>query len=184
MEFRIEKDTIGEVKVPKNVLWGPQTQRSINNFKIGKSGSMPIEIIHAFAILKKAAAFTNFDLGVLTKSKKELISRVCDEIINGDHDNQFPLVIWQTGSGTQTNMNINEVISNRAHQIEGKIIGEGEKTLAPNDDVNMSQSSNDTFPTAMHIAIYKKLIENTIPSLEEFEKTLLEKSKVYVYFFP
>jgi len=120
MEFRIEKDTIGEVKVPKHVLWGPQTQRSINNFKIGKSGSMPIEIIHAFAILKKAAAFTNFDLGVLTKLKKELISRVCDEIINGDHDNQFPLVIWQTGSGTQTNMNINEVISNRAHQIEEK----------------------------------------------------------------
>ena len=179
MEFRIEKDTIGEVKVPKNVLWGPQTQRSINNFKIGKSGSMPIEIIHAFAILKKAAAFTNFDLGVLTKSKKELISRVCDEIINGDHDNQFPLVIWQTGSGTQTNMNINEVISNRAHQIEGKIIGEGEKTLAPNDDVNMSQSSNDTFPTAMHIATYKKIVSNTIPNLKIFKSTLLEKSKEF-----
>ncbi|MGY8930230.1 MAG: class II fumarate hydratase [Flavobacteriales bacterium] len=176
MEFRIEKDTIGKVKVPKHVLWGPQTQRSINNFKIGKQGSMPIEIIHAFAILKKAAAFTNFDLGVLTKIKKELISKVCDEIINGDHDDQFPLVIWQTGSGTQTNMNLNEVISNRAHQIEGKTIGEEERTLSPNDDVNMSQSSNDTFPTAMHIATYNKLITHTIPNLEIFKTTLLEKS--------
>jgi fumarate hydratase class II len=176
MEFRIEKDTIGKVKVPKHVLWGPQTQRSINNFKIGKRGSMPIEIIHAFAILKKAAAFTNFDLGVLTKIKKELISNVCDEIINGDHDDQFPLVIWQTGSGTQTNMNLNEVISNRAHQIEGKTIGEGERTLSPNDDVNMSQSSNDTFPTAMHIATYNKLITHNIPNLEIFKTTLLEKS--------
>ena len=176
MEFRIEKDTIGKVKVPKHVLWGPQTQRSINNFKIGKQGSMPIEIIHAFAILKKAAAFTNFDLGVLTKIKKELISNVCDEIINGDHDDQFPLVIWQTGSGTQTNMNLNEVISNRAHQIEGKTIGEEERTLSPNDDVNMSQSSNDTFPTAMHIATYNKLITHTIPNLEIFKTTLLEKS--------
>ena len=176
MEFRIEKDTIGKVKVPKHVLWGPQTQRSINNFKIGKRGSMPIEIIHAFAILKKAAAFTNFDLGVLNKIKKELISKVCDEIINGDHDDQFPLVIWQTGSGTQTNMNLNEVISNRAHQIEGKTIGEEERTLSPNDDVNMSQSSNDTFPTAMHIATYNKLITHTIPNLEIFKTTLLEKS--------
>ena len=176
MEFRIEKDTIGEVKVPKHVLWGPQTQRSINNFKIGKPGSMPIEIIHAFAILKKAAAFSNFDLGVLSKLKKELVGKVCDEIINGDHDDQFPLVIWQTGSGTQTNMNLNEVISNRAHQIEGKIIGEGERTLSPNDDVNMSQSSNDTFPTAMHIATYNKLITHTIPNLEVFKTTLLEKS--------
>ena len=176
MEFRIEKDTIGKVKVPKHVLWGPQTQRSINNFKIGKQGSMPIEIIHAFAILKKAAAFTNFDLGVLSKIKKELISKVCDEIINGDHDDQFPLVIWQTGSGTQTNMNLNEVISNRAHQIEGKTIGEVERTLSPNDDVNMSQSSNDTFPTAMHIATYNKLITHTIPNLEFFKTTLLEKS--------
>ena len=165
-----------EVKVPKHVLWGPQTQRSINNFKIGKQGSMPIEIIHAFAILKKAAAFTNFDLGVLSKIKKELISKVCDEIINGDHDDQFPLVIWQTGSGTQTNMNLNEVISNRAHQIEGKTIGEVERTLSPNDDVNMSQSSNDTFPTAMHIATYNKLITHTIPNLEIFKTTLLEKS--------
>ena len=176
MEFRTEKDTIGEVKVPKHVLWGPQTQRSINNFKIGKPGSMPIEIIHAFAILKKAAAFSNFDLGVLSKLKKELVGKVCDEIINGDHDDQFPLVIWQTGSGTQTNMNVNEVISNRAHQIEGKVIGEGEKTLAPNDDVNMSQSSNDTFPTAMHIATYKKIINTALPNLEVFKNTLLEKS--------
>ena len=176
MEFRIEKDTIGEVKVLKNALWGPQTQRSINNFKIGKPGSMPVEIIHAFAILKKAAAHTNFELGVLSEKKMKLISLVCDEIIDEKHNDQFPLVIWQTGSGTQTNMNVNEVISNRAHLIEGKKIGEGEKTLAPNDDVNMSQSSNDTFPTAMHIATYQKLIKNTIPSLENFKKTLLDKS--------
>ena len=179
MEFRIEKDTIGEVKVPKNVLWGPQTQRSINNFKIGKSGSMPIEIIHAFAILKKAAAFTNFDLGVLTKSKKELISRVCDEIINGDHDNQFPLVIWQTGSGTQTNMNINEVISNRAHLLEGKKLGESEKTLSPNDDVNLSQSSNDTFPTAINIAGMKLISENTLVNLRKLKNSLAKKSKEF-----
>ena len=179
MEFRIEKDTLGEVKVLKNALWGPQTQRSINNFKIGKPGSMPIEIIHAFAILKKAAAYTNFELGVLSEKKMKLISLVCDEIIDEKHNDQFPLVIWQTGSGTQTNMNVNEVISNRAHLIEGKKISEGEKTLAPNDDVNMSQSSNDTFPTAMHIATYQKLIKNTIPSLENFKKTLLDKSSEF-----
>ena len=179
MEFRIEKDTLGEVKVLKNALWGPQTQRSINNFKIGKAGSMPFEIINAFAILKKAAAHTNFELGVLSENKMKLISLVCDEIIDEKHNDQFPLVIWQTGSGTQTNMNVNEVISNRAHVIEGKKIGEGEKTLAPNDDVNMSQSSNDTFPTAMHIATYQKLIKNTIPSLENFKKTLLDKSSEF-----
>ena len=179
MEFRIEKDTLGEVKVLKNALWGPQTQSSINNFKIGKPGSMPIEIIHAFAILKKAAAYTNFELGVLSEKKMKLISLVCDEIIDEKHNDQFPLVIWQTGSGTQTNMNVNEVISNRAHVIEGKKIGEVEKTLAPNDDVNMSQSSNDTFPTAMHIATYQKLIKNTIPSLENFKKTLLDKSSEF-----
>ena len=179
MEFRIEKDTLGEVKVLKNALWGPQTQRSINNFKIGNPGSMPVEIIHAFAILKKAAAHTNFELGVLSEKKMKLISLVCDEIIDEKHNDQFPLVIWQTGSGTQTNMNVNEVISNRAHLIEGKKIGEGEKTLAPNDDVNMSQSSNDTFPTAMHIATYQKLIKNTIPSLEKFKKTLLDKSSEF-----
>ena len=179
MEFRIEKDTIGEVKVSKDSLWGPQTQRSINNFKIGPKSSMPIEIIHAFAVLKKAAAHANFDLGVLSKQKMNLISQVCDEIIENKHNDQFPLVIWQTGSGTQTNMNVNEVISNRAHIIEGKKIGKEEKTLSPNDDVNMSQSSNDTFPTAMHIATYKKLIENAIPNLENFKESLLKKSKEF-----
>ena len=179
MEFRIEKDTIGEVKVSKDSLWGPQTQRSINNFKIGPKSSMPIEIIHAFAVLKKAAAHANFDLGVLSKQKMNLISQVCDEIIENKLNDQFPLVIWQTGSGTQTNMNVNEVISNRAHIIEGKKIGKEDKTLAPNDDVNMSQSSNDTFPTAMHIATYKKLIENAIPNLENFKESLLKKSKEF-----
>jgi len=179
MNFRIEKDTIGEVKVKKDALWGPQTERSINNFKIGKAGSMPIEIIHAFAILKKAAAISNFDLGVLSKEKMKLICLVCDEILDNKHNNEFPLVIWQTGSGTQTNMNINEVISNRAHQISGNKLGEGIKVLSPNDDVNMSQSSNDTFPTAMHIATYKKLIESTIPNLEEFKLTLLKKSNEF-----
>tara|TARA_B100001059_G_scaffold220401_1_gene242410 strand:+ start:397 stop:1788 length:1392 start_codon:yes stop_codon:yes gene_type:complete len=175
MKYRTEKDTLGEVKVPVDCLWGAQTQRSINNFKIGKPASMPIEIIHGFAYLKKAAAHTNHKLGVLSKIKRDLISSVCDEITDGKHDKQFPLVIWQTGSGTQTNMNINEVISNRAHIIEGKILGKSEKTLSPNDDVNMSQSSNDTFPTATHIAIYKKLLINTIPNLEDFEKTLSSK---------
>ena len=179
MEFRIEKDTIGEVKVSKGSLWGPQTQRSINNFKIGPKSSMPIEVIHAFAVLKKAAAHANFDLGVLSKQKMNLISQVCDEIIENKLNDQFPLVIWQTGSGTQTNMNVNEVISNRAHIIEGKKIGKEDKTLAPNDDVNMSQSSNDTFPTAMHIATYKKLIENAIPNLENFKESLLKKSKEF-----
>ena len=179
MEFRIEKDTIGEVKVSKGSLWGPQTQRSINNFKIGPKSSMPIEVIHAFAVLKKAAAHANFDLGVLSKQKMNLISQVCDEIIQNKHNDQFPLVIWQTGSGTQTNMNVNEVISNRAHIIEGKKIGKEDKTLAPNDDVNMSQSSNDTFPTAMHIATYKKLMENAIPNLENFKESLLKKSKEF-----
>ncbi|MBL6647453.1 MAG: class II fumarate hydratase [Flavobacteriaceae bacterium] len=179
MEFRIEKDTIGEVKVLKDSLWGPQTQRSINNFKIGPKSSMPIEVIHAFAVLKKAAAHANFDLGVLSEQKMNLISQVCDEIIENKHNDQFPLVIWQTGSGTQTNMNVNEVISNRAHIIEGKKIGKQEKTLSPNDDVNMSQSSNDTFPTAMHIATYKKLIENAIPNLENFKESLLKKSKEF-----
>ena len=179
MSFRIEKDTIGNIEVDVNCLWGAQTQRSVNNFKIGKASSMPIEIIHGFAYLKKAAAHTNYKLGVLSKVKRDLISSVCDEILEGKLDNQFPLVIWQTGSGTQTNMNVNEVISNRSHQKEGKVLGESKKTLSPNDDVNMSQSSNDTFPTAMHIAIYKKLIEKTIPNLEEFEKTLSNKSKEF-----
>ena len=179
MSYRIEKDTIGNIKVPSDCLWGAQTQRSINNFKIGKAGSMPIEIIYGFAYLKKAAAYTNHKLGILSKIKRDLISNVCDEILEGKLDDQFPLVIWQTGSGTQSNMNINEVISNRSHLKEGKVLGESDKTLAPNDDVNMSQSSNDTFPTAMHIAIYKKLIEDTIPNLEEFEETLFQKSKEF-----
>ena len=176
MKYRIEKDTIGEIKVAKDVYWGPQTERSLTNFKIGSSGSMPMEIIYGFAQLKKAAANTNFDLGVLSKVKRDLIVKVCDEILEGKLDDHFPLVIWQTGSGTQTNMNVNEVISNRAHVIEGKIIGEGEKTLAPNDDVNRSQSSNDTFPTAMHIACYKKIIETTIPGLTDLKNALNEKA--------
>ena len=179
MKYRIEKDTMGAVNVPADKLWGAQTERSRNNFKIGPSGSMPIELVYGFAYLKKAAAYTNCDLGTLSSEKRDLIAKACDEILEGKHDDQFPLVIWQTGSGTQTNMNVNEVISNRAHVIEGKKIGEGEKTLAPNDDVNMSQSSNDTFPTAMHIATYQKLIKNTIPSLENFKKTLLDKSSEF-----
>ena len=158
---------------------GHKLKDQLTILKLEKAGSMPIEIIHAFAILKKAAAKANFDLGVLSKGKMELISLVCDEIIDNKHNNQFPLVIWQTGSGTQTNMNINEVISNRAHQIEGNKLGEGTKFLSPNDDVNMSQSSNDTFPTAMHIATYKKLIESTIPNLEDFKSTLFEKSNEF-----
>ena len=179
MNFRIEKDTIGEVKVPSEKYWGAQTERSRNNFKIGDESSMPIEIIYAFAILKKAAAITNFKLNVLAQEKMNLISKVCDEILEGKHDDQFPLVIWQTGSGTQSNMNINEVISNRAHVIEGKKLGEGVKTLLPNDDVNKSQSSNDTFPTGMHIACYKLIIENTIPSIEKLRDTLNDKSNAF-----
>ena len=157
MEYRIEKDTMGQVEVPADKLWGAQTQRSRDNFKIGPAGSMPLEIVYGFAYLKKAAAYTNEELGVLTTEKRDLIAQVCDEILDGKHDDQFPLVIWQTGSGTQSNMNVNEVIANRAHQIAGKKIGEGEKTIQPNDDVNKSQSSNDTFPTGMHIACYKRL---------------------------
>ena len=176
MKYRIEKDTIGEIKVAKDVYWGPQTERSLTNFKIGSSGSMPMEIIYGFAQLKKAAANTNFDLGVLSKVKRDLIVKVCDEILERKLDDHFPLVIWQTGSGTQSNMNVNEVISNRAHVIEGKILGEGEKTLAPNDDVNQSQSSNDTFPTAMHIACYKKITETTIPGLKDLKNALNEKA--------
>jgi len=176
-DFRIEKDTMGEVKVSSNVLWGAQTQRSINNFKIGRPGSMPLEIIYGFAYLKKAAAFSNCELGDLPEVKRDLIAAACDEILEGKHDAQFPLVIWQTGSGTQSNMNVNEVIANRAHQLAGKTIGQGEKTLQPNDDVNKSQSSNDTFPTAMHIASYKKLIEHTIPGVTKLYNTLFAKSK-------
>ena len=178
-DFRIEKDTMGDVKVPSNVLWGAQTQRSRNNFKIGRPGSMPLEIIYGFAYLKKAAAFSNCELGGLPEVKRDLIAAVCDEILEGKHDAQFPLVIWQTGSGTQSNMNVNEVIANRAHQLAGKTIGQGEKTLQPNDDVNKSQSSNDTFPTAMHIASYKKLIDLTIPGVTKLYNTLFAKSKEF-----
>jgi fumarate hydratase class II len=176
MTFRIEKDTMGEVKVPADKLWGAQTERSRNNFKIGTPASMPLEIVYGFAYLKKAAAYTNCDLGVLTEEKRNLIAQVCDEILAGKHDNQFPLVIWQTGSGTQSNMNVNEVIANRAHQLVGKVIGEGDKTIQPNDDVNKSQSSNDTFPTGMHIAIYKKIVENTIHGVIQLRNTLHNKS--------
>ena len=179
MEYRIEKDTMGEVKVPADKLWGAQTERSRNNFRIGASGSMPLEIVYGFAYLKKAAAFTNCELGVLPIEKRDLIAQVCDEILEGKHDDQFPLVIWQTGSGTQSNMNVNEVIANRAHQIAGKTIGEGEKTIQPNDDVNKSQSSNDTFPTGMHIAAYKKILEVTIPGITQLRDTLKKKSEAF-----
>ena len=179
MAYRIEKDTMGNVKVPSDKLWGAQTERSKNNFKIGPSASMPLEIIYGFAYLKKAAAYANCELGVLPKEKRDLIATVCDEILAGKHDDQFPLVIWQTGSGTQSNMNVNEVIANRAHQIAGKVIGEGEKTIQPNDDVNKSQSSNDTFPTGMHIAIYKKVVAHTIPNVKQLRDTLKQKSEAF-----
>ena len=179
MSFRAEKDTLGVVNVPADKYWGAQTERSRNNFKIGDPGSMPIELIYGFAVLKKAAAYTNAELGVLEGSKRDLIAQVCDEILEGKHDDQFPLVIWQTGSGTQSNMNVNEVIANRGHVLAGQVLGEGEKTLHPNDDVNKSQSSNDTFPTGMHIAAYKRIVENTLPALHEFKKTLAEKSKAF-----
>ena len=177
MQYRIEKDTIGEVKVPADKYWGAQTERSRNNFKIGPSASMPIEIVHAFAYLKKAAAHANSQLGVLPEDKRDLISAACDEIIAGKLDDQFPLVIWQTGSGTQSNMNVNEVVAHRAQELAGRVIGEGEKVLLPNDDVNKSQSSNDTFPTGMHIACYKMIIEKTIPGIEKLRNTLAKKSE-------
>ena len=175
MSFRIEKDTMGSVEVPSNKYWGAQTERSRNNFKIGAAASMPLDVVYGFAYLKKAAAYTNCELGVLAEEKRDLIASVCDEIISGKHDDQFPLVIWQTGSGTQSNMNVNEVIANRAHEIAGKTIGEGTKTLQPNDDVNKSQSSNDTFPTGMHIAAYKKMVSVTIPGIEQLRDTLAKK---------
>jgi fumarate hydratase class II len=177
MEYRIEKDTMGEVKVPADKYWGAQTERSRNNFKIGSPASMPIEVIHAFAYLKKAAAYSNCELGVLDESKRDIIAKVCDEIIAGKLDDQFPLVIWQTGSGTQSNMNMNEVISNRAHVVLGNKLGEGTRAIHPNDDVNKSQSSNDTFPTGMHIACYKMVVENTIPGVEKLRNALALKSK-------
>ncbi len=175
MEFRIEKDTMGEVKVPLEKYWGAQTERSRNNFKIGPEASMPIEIIHAFAYLKKAAAQTNTELGVLAQQKCDLISKVCDEILTGKLDDQFPLVIWQTGSGTQSNMNCNEVIANRGHVVQGGKLTDEEKALNPNDDVNKSQSSNDTFPTAMHIAAYKMVVETTIPGMKMLRDALQNK---------
>ena len=179
MSFRAEKDTLGVVNVPKDKYWGAQTERSRNNFKIGNPGSMPIELIYGFAYLKKAAAYANAELGELEENKRDLIAQVCDEILEGMHDDQFPLVIWQTGSGTQSNMNVNEVIANRGHVLDGQLLGEGEKTLHPNDDVNKSQSSNDTFPTGMHIAAYKLIVENTLPALYQLKKTLSEKSEQF-----
>ncbi|WP_405415617.1 class II fumarate hydratase [Maribacter sp. Asnod1-A12] len=176
MEFRIEKDTMGNVEVPKDKYWGAQTERSRNNFKIGPSASMPLDIVYGFAYLKKSAAYANCELGVLASEKRDLIAQVCDEILEGKHDDQFPLVIWQTGSGTQSNMNVNEVVANRAHEIAGNVIGEGEKTIQPNDDVNKSQSSNDTFPTGMHIAAYKKIVEVTIPGVTQLRDALQKKS--------
>lgn len=180
MDYRIEKDTMGEVKVPADKYWGAQTERSRNNFKIGPAGSMPLEVIYGFAYLKKAAAHANHDLGVLSKEKRDLISAVCDEILEGKHDDQFPLVIWQTGSGTQSNMNTNEVISNRAHVLAGNKLGEGKSDVHPNDDVNKSQSSNDTYPTGMHIAGYKMIVETTIPGVEKLRDTLKKKSEEFM----
>ncbi|MEM9142063.1 MAG: class II fumarate hydratase [Bacteroidota bacterium] len=177
MSYRIEKDTMGEVQVPADKYWGAQTERSRNNFKIGPQASMPLDIVYGFAYLKKAAAYANNALGVLPENKRDLIAQVCDEILDGKHDDQFPLVIWQTGSGTQSNMNVNEVVANRAHELVGKTIGEGEKTISPNDDVNKSQSSNDTFPTGMHIAAYKKIVEVTLPGITQLRDTLDKKAK-------
>ena len=179
MKYRIEKDTMGNVKVPYDKYWGAQTERSRNNFKIGTSGSMPLELVYGFAYLKKAAAHTNCELGFLSENKRDLISIVCDEILDGKHDNQFPLVIWQTGSGTQSNMNANEVIANRAHVINGGGLDDENKVIHPNDDVNKSQSSNDTFPTGMHIAAYKVIVENTIPAIKQLRDTLEAKSVAF-----
>lgn len=179
MEFRIENDTMGEVRVPLLKYWGAQTERSRNNFKIGNESSMPIEIIYGFAYLKKAAAHTNCELGVLSQEKRDMISVVCDEILSGMHDQEFPLVIWQTGSGTQSNMNTNEVIANRAHVMNGGSLSDAIKIIHPNDDVNKSQSSNDTFPTSMHIATYKMIIDITIPGVEKLRDVLEQKSKAF-----
>lgn len=176
MKYRIEKDTMGTVEVPADKYWGAQTERSRNNFRIGPEGSMPMEIIHAFAILKKAAAITNMELGVLPKEKCDLIAAAADEITDGKLDGNFPLVIWQTGSGTQSNMNMNEVIANRAHVINGGSLEDVKKAIHPNDDVNKSQSSNDTFPTAMHIAAYKMVVETTLPGVEKLRHALNEKA--------
>ena len=180
MDYRIEKDTMGEVKVPADKYWGAQTERSRNNFKIGPEASMPLEVVQGFAYLKKAAAHANCELGILAVEKRDLISKVCDEILEGKLNDQFPLVIWQTGSGTQSNMNVNEVVSNRAHVIVGGKLGEGHSTIHPNDDVNKSQSSNDTYPTGMHIASYKMVVETTIPGVEQLRDTLEKKSKEFM----
>lgn len=179
MEYRIEKDTLGEVKVPADKYWAAQTQRSKDNFKIGPEGSMPEEIVKAFAILKKAAAQTNNELGILENEKMALIATACEEILDGKLLDNFPLVIWQTGSGTQSNMNMNEVVSNRAHVLNGGKLGEGKSPVHPNDDVNKSQSSNDTFPTAMHIAAFQMLVETTIPGVEKLRNALDKKAKEY-----
>jgi fumarate hydratase, class II len=180
MSIRIEKDTMGPVEVPSDKYWGAQTQRSINNFKIGgEKNRMPIEIIKAFAILKKAAALTNAELGVLEQDKADIIATVCDEILTGQHDDQFPLVVWQTGSGTQSNMNSNEVIAYRAHVLLGGSLEDAKKKIHPNDDVNKSQSSNDTYPTAMHIAAYQLVVENTIPGIQKLRDTLAEKAEAF-----
>jgi fumarate hydratase class II len=179
MNYRIERDTMGEVQVPADKYWGAQTERSRNNFKIGPEGTMPREIIYAFAYLKKAAAMANHELGVLSAEKKELIAQVCDEILAGKLDDQFPLVIWQTGSGTQSNMNVNEVIAYRAHVLNGGRLTDEKKILHPNDDVNKSQSSNDTFPTAMHIAAYKMVAEVTLPGMQKLRDTLARKAKEF-----
>jgi fumarate hydratase class II len=180
MKYRIEHDTMGKVQVPAEKYWGAQTERSRNNFKIGPAASMPEEIIEGFAYLKKSAAFANCELGVLSEEKRDLIAAVCDEILAGKHKDEFPLVIWQTGSGTQSNMNVNEVVSNRAHVLAGNKLGEGEKLIHSNDDVNKSQSSNDTFPTGMHIAAYKKVVEVTIPGVEKLRDTLKRKSEAFM----
>ncbi len=180
MSYRIEKDTMGEVEVPAEKYWGAQTERSRNNFKIGQSASMPLEVVYGFAYLKKAAAHTNCELGVLSVEKRDLISAVCDEILEGKHDDEFPLVIWQTGSGTQSNMNVNEVIANRAHVLNGGSLNDETKVIHPNDDVNKSQSSNDTFPTGIHIAAYKMIVETTIPGIERLRGALNEKSKAFM----
>jgi fumarate hydratase, class II len=179
MDYRIEKDTMGEVKVPADKYWGAQTERSRNNFKIGAPGSMPTEIVDGFAFLKKAAAFANCELGVLSSEKRDAIGAVCDEILEGKLTDEFPLVIWQTGSGTQSNMNVNEVIANRAQVLAGFKIGEGEAVVKANDDVNKSQSSNDTFPTGMHIAAYKMVVEKTIPGVEKLRDTLHAKAVAF-----
>ena len=176
MSTRIEKDTLGEVHVPADKFWGAQTERSRNNFKIGPTGSMPMEIVRAFAHLKRAAAWTNRELGVLEAAKTDLIAAACEEILQGKLDDQFPLVVWQTGSGTQSNMNVNEVIANRAHVLAGGTLGEGTRPVHPNDDVNKSQSSNDTYPTAMHIAAYAMVVETTIPGVEQLRSALNTKA--------